>query len=231
MTEMQTSSDVEPSSSAAEMVAVSHGPAPTWLIWSGGAIAAATAVGAALAPYLLVNYPLWLLALNPWPRHQLLVAPQSSVWPFVLIVGLRGLFSCGVSFELGRHYGVRGAAIMEGHAPDFGRLLRTVEKLFARFWALFLVFTPGWMTSALAGMAGVSRGSALILNAVGVFGWALINHQLGGWLSPWTAPVVRFLREHMLVATALCAALVLAYQAYTHGRQRNSKRDKHVNRQ
>ena len=181
---MQTPSDAEPSQTAAELVVASPVPAPNWLIWSGGAIAVATAVGAALAPYLLVKHPFWLLALNPWPRHQLLVAPQSNVLPFVMIVGLRGLVSCAVSFELGRHYGVRGAALLEGHAPDFGRVLRTVESLFGRFWALFLVVTPGWLTSALAGMSGVSRMGALSLNSLGLFGWGLSNHQLGGWLSP-----------------------------------------------
>lgn len=212
-------------SHAPDAVALSHPPAPAWLIWAGGAIAVATALGAALAPYLLVKHPLWLLALNPWPRHQLLVAPQANVWPFVLIVGLRSLFGCVISFELGRHYGVRGAALLEGHAPDFGRVLRTVEQLFGRFWALLLLLTPGWLTSALAGMSGVSRGSALLLNAAGVVGWALVNHQLGGWLSPWTAPIVQFFRDHVLEATAVCAALVLMYQLYTRRKRRTHKPD------
>ena len=193
MNEMQLPGDGQPSQAApraADAVATSHVPAPTWLVWAGGAIAVATGLGAALAPYLLVKHPFWLLALNPWPRHQLLVAPQVNVWPFVVIVGVRSLLSCAVSFELGRHYGVRGAALLEGHAPDFGRVLRTVEQLFGRFWALLLLLTPGWLTSALAGMSGVSRRSALLLNAAGVVGWALVNHELGGWLSPWTAPIV-----------------------------------------
>ena len=220
MSDMQLPADGQPASSAAEAVAASHVPAPTWLVWGAGAVAVATVLGAAFAPYLLVHHPFWLLALNPWPRHQLLVAPQSSVWPFVSIVGVRSLLSCAISFELGRHYGVRGAALLEGHAPDFGRVLRTVEQLFGRFWALLLVLTPGWLTSALAGMSGVSRPSALLLNALGVVGWALVNHQLGGWLSPWTAPIVQFLREHMLVATILCAALVLMYQLYTRRKRR-----------
>jgi len=94
-------------------------------------------------------------------------------------------------------------------------VLRVVEQLFGRFWALLLVFTPGWLTSAFAGMSGVPRVSALCLNFVGVVGWAVVNHQLGGWLSPWTAPLVQFLREHMLPATALCALLVATYQLYT----------------
>ena len=231
MPDPQMSTDGQPSASAAKALPASHVPAPSWLVWAAGAIAVATAVGAAFAPYLLIKYPFVLLALNPWPRHQLLVAPQSGVWPFLLIVGLRSVFSCAVSFELGRHYGVRGAALLEGHAPDFGRVLRTVELLFGRFWAVLLVLAPGWLTSALAGMSGVPRGSALLLNASGVLGWAWINHRLGAWLSPWTAPIIQFLREHMLVATAVCAALVLMYQAYTHGKQRLLKRRARMTRE
>lgn len=224
MSNVQTPSDAE--------LATHHpstSPAPRWLVVSGIAVAVSTALGAALAPYLLIEHPLWLLALNPWPRHQVLVAPQSNVLPFVLIVGARSLASCAVSFELGRYYGVRGAAMLEGHAPDFGRMLRTVEQLFGRFWAVLLVLAPGWLTSALAAMSGVARARALALNAAGVCGWAFVYHQLGGFLSPWTAPIVRFLREHMLVATAVCAALVLAYQLYTHRKQLMRKRDKRVN--
>src|SRR6185312_1610846 len=64
---------------------------PRFLIAAGVAIAVATAVGAAFAPWLLVHHPFWLLALNPWPRHQLLVAPNAELLPFVSIVLVRGM--------------------------------------------------------------------------------------------------------------------------------------------
>ncbi|MET0387359.1 MAG: hypothetical protein ABW321_15430 [Polyangiales bacterium] len=193
-------------------------PAPTWLIWAAGALVFVTALGAAVAPYLIVNHPLWLLALNPWPRHQIMVAPHSPLVPFIAVVGVRGLFACWVSYELGKHYGVRGTALLEARAPDFGRGLRTMESLFGRFSGLLLLVAPGWMTSALAGMSGITRGNTLLLSSLGLMGWASLNHQVGGWLEPYTAPVMQFMRDHMLAATLVCASLVLLYQLYSYRR-------------
>lgn len=197
--------------------------APGWLLWAAGLIVATTALGAAFAPYLIVHHPLWLLAFNPWPRHQIMVAPHAGVVPFVTVVLLRGLFTCWVSHELGKHYGLRGTALLEARAPDFGRGLRSMEQLFARFsWGL-LVVVPGWMTSALAGMSGISRASTLFLSGLGLVGIAALNHQLGGWLEPWTKPILQFMRDHMLGATLVCVTLVLLYQLYAY-RRRKSKR-------
>lgn len=188
--------------------------APRWLIGAGVAIAVATGLGAAFAPYLLVHHPYWLLALNPWPRHQLLVAPDAAILPFVAVVVVRGMLSCAVAFEIGRSYGTRGVALIEGRSTESGRVLRFVEGLFGRFSHAFLLFTPGWFTSALAGMSGVARVRCLTLNSVGLAGWAIVHYRVGAWLEPWTAPIVRFLQQHMLAATLVCVALVLVYQAY-----------------
>jgi membrane protein DedA with SNARE-associated domain len=98
-----------------------------------------------------------------------------------------------------------------------------VERLFGRFAPWFLLFTPGWLTSALAGMSGVSRARCYVLNALGVTGWAATYHQLGGWLEPWTAPFTRFLRENLLLATLVCVALVAAYQGYSVRKRRAAR--------
>ena len=184
------------------------------LIVSGVAIAVATALGAAFAPWLLVHHPFWLLALNPWPRHQLLVAPNAPMLPFISIVVVRGLMSCLVAMELGRRYGTRGVALLEGRSAESGQMLRVVERLFGRFSDAFLVFTPGWFTSALAGMSGVTRARSLTLNSVGLAGWAIVHYRVGAWLEPWTAPIMQYLREHMLVATLVCVVLVALYQGH-----------------
>ena len=188
--------------------------APRWLIAAGVAIAVATGLGAAFAPYLLVHHPFWLLALNPWPRHQLLVAPEAPIVPFVLVVVVRGLLSCAVSFEIGRCYGTRGVALLEGRSTESGRMVRAIERLFGRFSYAFLLFTPGWFTSALAGMSGIARVRCLTLNCVGLAAWALVHHRVGAWLEPWTAPIVRYLQEHVLAATLVCVLLVAVYQGY-----------------
>lgn len=197
-----------------------HRPAPRWLIVAAAVIAAATGLGAAFAPYLLVRQPYGLLALNAWPRHQVLIAPLVPLLPFVVVVVVRGVASCAVSFELGRHYGARGTALLEGHLASSGPVVRLVERLFGRFSTLLLLLTPGWLTCALAGMSGVSRRKCLTLNTAGIAGSAVAYHQLGAWLEPWTTPFVQFLRRHMWVATGLCVMLVLVYQGYVTRKQR-----------
>ena len=191
-----------------------QGSAPRWLIAAGVAVAVATGLGAAFAPYLLVHHPFWLLALNPWPRHQLLVAPLVHIVPFVAVVVVRGMLTCAVSVEIGRCYGMRGVALIEGKWSDSGSVLRSVERLFGRFSYVFLVFTPGWFTSALAGMSGIPRLRCLTLNCLGITGWALLHHRVGAWLEPWTAPIIRFLQEHVVAATLICVLLVALYQGH-----------------
>jgi membrane protein DedA with SNARE-associated domain len=191
--------------------------APRWLIAAGIAIAVATGVGAAFAPYLLVHHPFWLLALNPWPRHQLLVAPEAHIVPFVAIVVVRGMLTCAVSFEIGRCYDrprTRGVALIEGRSQESGSFLRSIERLFGRFSFAFLLLTPGWFTSALAGMSGVTRTRCLTLNVLGLTCWALAYHRLGAWLEPWTTPIIRFLQDNVLTATLICVALVALYQGH-----------------
>jgi membrane protein DedA with SNARE-associated domain len=133
------------------------------------------------------------------------------------------MLSCAVSFELGRVYGTRGVALIEGHSSESGSLVRHVERLFGRFAYAFLLFTPGWFTSALAGMSGVPRVRCLTLNSVGLLGWALIHYRVGAWLEPWTAPILRFLQENVLSATLICVVLVLVYQGHVW-RQRNLRK-------
>lgn len=195
-------------------------PAPTWLVVAAAALAIATAAGGILGPYLAVHHPYWLLTLNAFPRHQILVAPYVEQVPFMVVVALRGLVTCWISYELGRHYGVRGTAAIEGRAPSFGRALRMFEQFFGRFSGAALIVVPGFLSSSLAGMSGLARPIALGLSLIGLSLWAWINHQLGGWLEPWTRYVMKFMTEHMLAATLMCAGIVALYQLNAHRKRR-----------
>jgi membrane protein DedA with SNARE-associated domain len=182
------------------------------LVWAAGALAVLTLSGAAFMPYLAVHHPYWLLALNPWPRHQILVAPHAELGKFVALVGARGFFNCWISYELGRHYGVKGQSMLAGHAPSLGQALQHIEHVFARFSGLVLLFVPGLLTSALAGISGFSRPVAMLLSTAGLSGWAFVNYQLGDWLEPYTERVLQFMRDNMIVATLICALIAVIYK-------------------
>jgi membrane protein DedA with SNARE-associated domain len=177
-----------------------------------GVLFGATTLGAAFAPYLAVRHPLLLIALNPWPRHIILVAPYTPIQWLVPIAALRGLCACIVAFEVGRLYGPQGIRLFERRSPGLGRLLRWFERVFAQAAPVFLFLSPGPLTSTLAAIAGGSRAMTLGLSAIGLAMWASINHRVGDWLAPYTAPILSFIQRYLLETTLACVVLVFAYQ-------------------
>jgi membrane protein DedA with SNARE-associated domain len=172
----------------------------------------ATTLGAAFAPYLAVRYPLLLIALNPWPRHIILVAPHTPIHWLVPVAALRGLCTCIVAFEVGRRYGPQGIRLFERRSPGLGRLLRWFEGVFAQAAGVFVFLSPGPLTSTLSAISGGSRTMTLSLSGLGLALWATINHRLGDWLAPWTAPIMGFIQRYLLETTLACVVIVLGYQ-------------------
>src|SRR4051794_28559566 len=62
-------------------------------------------LGVALAPYLLVNHPLALIALSPAGRHVVLAAPNVNSAALITIGTLRRLLMSVGMFGLGLLYG------------------------------------------------------------------------------------------------------------------------------
>jgi membrane protein DedA with SNARE-associated domain len=206
-------SDVEGESLVDASVVSVEAPRPsTWLVVGALLTAFATVVGLGAVASLAPHHPLWLIALNPLPRHLILVAPHTPLVPFVAVAVLRGLFGCLVAFELGRFYGPQGfPSIDEVKNPRANRMFRAVAKSFERWSQVLLLVFPGVMTSGLAGAGGLSRTRSLIATAIGLVVWALINHHVGGLLAPWTAPILRFIEENMRTATLVCVGIAALY--------------------
>lgn len=177
-----------------------------------GLLFGSSSLGAALAPYLAVHHPLVLLALNPWPRHMILVAPHTPLLPFVLIATARSLLTCIVMYEIGLRYGPGGVRLFEKRSPSIGRFLRFFESVFGRAAPLFLFVSPGPMTSTLSGIAGLSRALTWGMSGLGLAVWAYVNYRVGDWLKPYTAPILAFIQEHLLETTLACIMVVAAYQ-------------------
>jgi hypothetical protein len=184
-----------------------------------GVLFGATMLGAALAPYLAVKYPLVLIALTPWPRHVILVAPHTPLIPIVLVVAFRGLFACIVAFEVGRHYGPQGIQLFERRSPRIAGFLRAFERVFLRAAPAFLLLSPGPLTSTLAAVSGNSRWMTWTLSWLGFAGWTMFNYKVGGWLQPWTAPILAFIQRYLLETTLACVVLVFGYQWFARKRR------------
>jgi membrane protein DedA with SNARE-associated domain len=182
------------------------------LLLAIGALVIATTLGSAFVAGLALHYPLLLIALSPLQRHIILIAPRTPVEWVVPIAALRGLCACVVAFEVGRLYGPQGIRLFEKRSPALGPWVRRLERVFAWAGPVLVFVMPGPLTSTLAAISGLSRTLTLALSLLGLAIWAWINHRLGDLLAPYTAPIMEFVKQHLLETTVACVLLVVSYQ-------------------
>ncbi len=212
-------SAVHPEGTPAPRVSVPPPPMGRALLAALAALFGTAMLGTALAPFLAVHHPLILIALNPYPRHIILVAAHTPMIALVAVAASRSLISCVISYEVGRHYGPKGVQLFERKSPRMGSFVRGFEKVFRRAAPAFLVLAPGPLTSTLAAISGNSRWATFTLSGTGLAAWAFAYYTLGDWLKPYTGEILGFIQRHLLVTTVACAVLVLGYQVLRRQRR------------
>ena len=196
---------------------------PTRLVQASWAIVvlltAASVLGSATSPLLLVKAPLLLVALAPDGRHVALVAGRTDPW---LLVGLavvrRALFSVAV-FGLGAAYGEHAVNWIEARARGLGKALRALERLFERVGAVLLIVAPFLSLCVLAGAARTRLLAFLPALLLGHCLWAATTVWLGQRIAAQTQLVTEFFAERLLESTLVCVALVVAHQLATRRRR------------
>jgi membrane protein DedA with SNARE-associated domain len=178
------------------------------------------ATGTALSPYLLVEYPMLLVALSPDMRHVVLVAGRVAFVPLLVMGTLRRMVGMAATYGLGAVYGYAGLRWAETKYPRFGKLIRFFELMFRRLGAPMLVFWPTYTSSGLAGAARTPFALYLIAMGLGQMGYVAVGYYFGETIAAWTDLLVGFLQEHMVAATAVCVTLVLIQQAIALWRRR-----------
>lgn len=172
-------------------------------------------LGSALSPWLLVRYPLALVALSPDVRHLVLVAAHTEFLPVLLIGGVRRAAGLVVMYGVGRLYGPLAIVWFERKAPQLGGALRWLERLFGRLGAPLLVLFPAYTIGALAGAAGTRLKAFFPAMLLGQVIYISAAYYFGDAIRLWTLPVLAFLTEHVLGATLLCAGLVAGHQLWS----------------
>lgn len=183
-------------------------------------LTAASLVGSAMSPLLLVKAPLLLVALAPDGRHVALVA--SSVDPTLLVclsVVRRSLFSLGV-FGLGAAYGEQSVIWIEARARSLGKALRALERLFERVGAGLLIAAPFLSLCVLAGAARTRLVAFLPALLAGHCIWVGATVWFGKRIAAQSQVVVEFFAERLLESTLVCVALVAAQQLVTRRRRK-----------
>lgn len=150
-------------------------------------IIAITAVGTvtnALTPTLLARHPLVLVAMEPRNRNLLLTANEVDAVPFVLFAVLRRFASDPLFFLLGHLYGEGAVRWIERRAGGAGRVVRGIERLFAKASKLMVFLFPGILVCVMAGATGMRTRTFLALNVAGtlavVIALRLFGQQLDG---------------------------------------------------
>jgi hypothetical protein len=92
----------------------------------------ASLLGTALSPYLLVERPLVLVALAPEARHVALAAAAVDALPLIAVGTSRRVLMALASYGLGILYGASAITWVEQRYPRLARLVRFLERLFAR---------------------------------------------------------------------------------------------------
>jgi membrane protein DedA with SNARE-associated domain len=172
-------------------------------------------VGTALSPYLLVKSPLLLVALSPAAHHVALAAATVDPLSLIAVATLRRVLTGLSAYGLGYLYGQAALDWIEQRHPRLARMVRFVERLFARFGVALLVVAPAPTVSVLAGAARSRLSIFLLALTLGHALWNAITQFLGDAFARTTDLLTDFLGEHLLESTLVCVAVVVAQQALT----------------
>jgi len=171
-----------------------------------GVIAAAAVVGNALAPTLVVNHPLLLLALNTTTRHLVLTSTSVDFVPYLLVGLGRRLLEDPFLFLLGRWYGDDAIAWVDAKVGG-GRVLAFVQRNFHWVGWLLVAVVPGGVVCVLAGASRMRTAVFLVLNVGGTVATILALRRFGDVFAGPVDATVTFVGDNVVVLTGLSVFL------------------------
>ena len=164
-------------------------------------------LGNALAPSLVLDHPLLLIALNPSNRNFIFVATRVDVVSYYVVGSLRLFAPDPFFFLLGRWYGEAAIVWMERRTPTYGQLMRTLERWFAKGRWPLVTAVPNNPVCLLAGAGAMGVTSFVVLNVIGTFGRLILLRVLG---QAFQAPIDRVLHLISQYRWPLLAVTILA---------------------
>lgn len=183
-------------------------------------LTAASLLGTAFSPYLLVKSPLLLVAISPAAHHLVLAAASTDPLPLIAVATLRRTLTGVGGYGLGLLYGRAALGWLDQRYPRVARLVAWLERVFARFGLALLLAAPA---PTVALFAGAARSHFLLVVGALLLGHALyssITYYVGDALALWTDVLTSFVGENLLECTLVVAGLVALQQAVGRGRRR-----------
>jgi len=210
--------------------AVANDPAqpelPTWLrrliVTVVVVTTAASALGTAFLPYLLVQHPVLLLLTSADVRNIVLVAPQLDCHLLALVAVPRRIVAMLGTYGMGVLYGRSLIKLTARKLPRVARIIAAFERLFVRFRAPWVLLWPAYATSALAGITRMPMRVFVPCMVLGQTGFVIGTYYVGDAFSAWTDQLMVWLRSHVWESTAVCVALVSIQQLISFIRRRRA---------
>lgn len=168
-----------------------------------------TLTGTALSPTLLVKAPLALVALNPVMRHLVLVSPSVPTEWFYGIALIRLFLPDPFYYLIGRWYGSDAVAWIERRAGGAGKMVRLLEKAFARAGYVVLFVAPMGLICVLAGAAKIRPAWFVIIDVAGTLTAITLVRLFGEAFATPLSQVRDFVAANVLVLTVLSVTLAL----------------------
>jgi membrane protein DedA with SNARE-associated domain len=168
----------------------------------------ATNVGDALAPTLVDEHPLLLIALNARNRNLVLATNQIDTIPYYVVGTVRLLLSDPLFYVLGYLYGDTAIRWMERKAPTYGRFMRTAERFFATAAYPLVFIAPNNYICLFAGAAGMPIAAFVILNVTGTIFRLYLIRVVGDVLDSPIQSILDFIKDYRVPLLVITIGLV-----------------------
>lgn len=162
----------------------------------------------ALWPTLVDSNPLLLIALSAKNRYLVLVVNHVPDWAYYVVGSFRLLLPDLFFFVLGWMYGEAALRWMERRTPTVGRMMRTLERWFARWGDPLVLVLPNSYVSTIAGAARMSPRRFIVLNVIGTIGRLVMIAVVGDIFAGPIDSILGFVARWRLPILALTISLV-----------------------
>lgn len=176
--------------------------------------------GDALAPALVGDAPLVLIALNPRMRNLVLVTPDVGAGAFFAVAIGRQLLADPLFFAFGRRYGDSALRWTERHMGPAAWPVLLIERAFARAALPLIAVAPNNLVCLLAGASTTGWAGFLAANVAGTVARVIVIRLTGDAFAGQIGAVTDWMTQHRLGLTAvsIVAVGILAVRAARTGR-------------
>jgi membrane protein DedA with SNARE-associated domain len=190
----------------------------TLLLVPIGLLIVASNVGSALAPSLVNDQPLLLLALDARIRHVVLVSGSLDAIPYYVVGTLRLLLSDPLFYLLGFWYGETALSWVEKRTGSIGQFLRQVEGFFGKAAYPLVFLAPNNYICLFAGAARMHPAVFLVLNVSGTVTRLAIIRYVGDIFEGPRSTVLGFISDYQIPLTVATIAIVVGQSLWDRRR-------------